>query len=321
MSAEAPIVIVGAGLAGLIAAHTFPRAKVLEAAPEPTRNHRALLRFRSDAVARATGVEFRKVLVRKGIWENGGFTRPSIRAANLYERKVTGAARLRGERSIWNVEAAERFIAPDDLQEQLRAAVGSRIEYGAAASFPELFSAGARVVNTSPLPGVLESLGLGAFRVAHDFRRAPIRVRRFVIEDADAFQTVYFPDPELAVYRASITGSLLIVEEVTPQAAGSSIDSQAATETSNYAVQQAFGLGGAHVTPLDDTQQRYGKIEPIADAARKQLLFELTHRYRIYSLGRFATWRNILLDDVVSDIGAIKRLMRAGDYDTRRAAA
>jgi hypothetical protein len=36
-------------------------------------------------------------------------------------------------------------------------------------------------------------------------------------------------------------------------------------------------------------------------------------------IGRFATWRNILLDDVVDDIAVIKRLMRhGGAYDHAR---
>ena len=64
-------------------------------------------------------------------------------------------------------------------------------------------------------------------------------------------------------------------------------------------------------------EQRFGKIEPIADDERKSLLFRITHEHGVYSLGRFATWRNILLDDVVDDIVAIKRLARAAPYEIR----
>lgn len=314
------ICIVGAGLAGLIAGHAFPGANVLEAAPAPTRNHRALLRFRSDAVARLTGIDFRKVLVRKGIWEGGRFTRPSIRAANLYERKVLGAAGLRGDRSIWNIEAAERFIAPDDLQAQLRAQLGPRVIYDTPADFAGLFARGVRVINTSPLPGVLDAFGLGMPREAQDFRRAPIRVRRFTLENVDAYQTVYFPDPHLLAYRASITGSTLIVEELAAdQDAETTKHLQA---QSLHEVLRAFGLErGAAPEPLDTATQRYGKIEPIPDLLRKQLLFDLTQRFGVYSVGRFATWRNILLDDVVNDLHAVKRMMRLGDYDRRKGAA
>jgi hypothetical protein len=51
-------------------------------------------------------------------------------------------------------------------------------------------------------------------------------------------------------------------------------------------------------------------------------LFRLTHEHNVFSLGRFATWRNILLDDVVDDIVQVKRLLKSSSaYDLRRAAA
>jgi len=38
--------------------------------------------------------------------------------------------------------------------------------------------------------------------------------------------------------------------------------------------------------------------------------------YNVYSLGRYATWRNILLDDVYHDINVIKQLMDSDGYYT-----
>jgi hypothetical protein len=35
----------------------------------------------------------------------------------------------------------------------------------------------------------------------------------------------------------------------------------------------------------------------------------LTEEHNIYSLGRFATWRQLLLDDLVKDIGVIEKLI------------
>jgi hypothetical protein len=88
------------------------------------------------------------------------------------------------------------------------------------------------------------------------------------------------------------------------------------------AINNAFGIGLSNCNSLGSVEQKYGKISPVEDAVRKQLLFQLTHEHNIYSLGRFATWRNILLDDVVDDIGAIKKLLKANSaYDVRRAAA
>lgn len=309
--------IVGAGLAGLIAAHAWPTARILEAAPGPAPMHKALLRFRTDAVARLTGTKFRPVQVRKGIWSEGRYVPADIRVANLYARKVIG--RVAGERSIWNLDPVERFIAPDDFYERLVDQCGPRIHWGHKADF-EGYSAhrperdSGPMISTAPLPLTLAALGVEVQDAGIFFERAPITVERWRVADADAFQTVYFPDMETTLYRASLTGSTLILE----YAGG-----MGAPDTMAPAlVAEAMGLDPESMAILEAVEQKYGKIQPIPDATRKHLLFRLTHDHGIYSLGRFATWRNILLDDVVQDIEVIKRLLNAGSaYDLRRAAS
>ncbi len=300
--------IIGAGLAGLLAGHAWPNADILEAAPEPREVHRALLRFRTDAISRLTGIEFRRVRVHKGIWSGGEFQAPSIRHANHYAQKVLGFERISGDRSIWNLDPVDRWIAPESLYEQLLAAARPRISWGEAGGF----SVPGAKVSTAPLP-----VALGAFNITdhgQSFNRAGIRVRRWRIPHADVFQTVYFPDQWTPLYRASITKDLLIAEFADD---GSEEDQ---SETLD-ALCSAFGVRFDECAePLGDTSQKYGKIEPIPDAARKALLFKLTHEQGLYSLGRFATWRNILLDDVVDDIAAIKRLLVSGGaaYDLHK---
>jgi hypothetical protein len=298
--------IVGAGLAGLIAAHAWPSAEVLEASPAPRAAHRALLRFRTDAVARLVGVEFRKVRVHKGIWADGAYHQPAIRWANLYAQKVLGVGQLKGDRSIWSLDPVDRFIAPDDLYEQLVAAVSDRIHWDCKVRFADLTNP---VISTAPMPVVL-----GAIGVQHplEFHRAPITVWRCKVPGADVFQTVYFPSAGFGVYRASLTGETMIIESTSELG-----------QWDVAAVEHAFGIKlDVQILSMERVEQRYGKIAPVDDSVRKQLLFKLTHEHKIYSLGRFATWRNILLDDVVADIDAIKRLLKADSaYDTRRAAA
>jgi hypothetical protein len=128
------------------------------------------------------------------------------------------------------------------------------------------------------------------------------------------YQTVYFPDDRTRLYRASITGSTLICEFAGGPPEG--VDNWMET------IDAAFGLAGVPwYTTAEGVTQRYGKIAPIDDSARRSLLFGLTQNCGIYSLGRFATWRNLLLDDVVDDIAVIKRLMRTADsYELRRRA-
>lgn len=305
-------VIVGAGLAGLIAAHAWPSFEIAEAAPAPREMHRALLRFRSDAVARLTGIEFKKVRVNKGIWYNDGFRAPDIQLANFYAQKVVG--RL-ASRSIWDISAVDRYIAPEHFYEQLLESTSGRITFGCEFDYlaQSLHRPCRPIISTAPLPVVIRSLELATLA---KFDRSPITVFRFKIPNADVYQTIYFPDLDTPMYRASITGDTAIIECVNTVTK----DGMAA-EDLLVTFARAFGLGKLDFSEMTTVNQSYGKIAPIDDALRKQWLFKLTHDHNIFSLGRFATWRNILLDDVVDDIAVIKKLMRSSHYDLRHTSA
>jgi hypothetical protein len=293
--------IVGAGLAGLIAAHVFPREALLDAAPGPLQQHRAVLRFRSTAVSELVGIEFRKVRVRKGIYYADKFVAPDVSLANMYSLKCTD--RVNAERSIWNIEPADRYVAPESLYEQLIEAVGSRIHWGHTADY-----VGARgsVISTAPMPTVLDALGITTMS---DFKRAPISVLRYRVPNCDVHQTVYFPTLGHNLYRASITGDLMICEfagEPDPE-------SEWMPD-----LMDAFAL--ENLDPIDAASQSHGKISPIIEAERKMLVHYLSVQHNIYSIGRFATWRNILLDDVVHDAAVVKRLLTASGYERKLAA-
>ena len=303
-----PHMIIGAGLTGLIAAHAWPNAGIIEKATEAPKAHRALLRFRSDAVARLTGVEFRKVRVRKGIYFQGRFCEPNIQMANLYSAKVLHG-RIEGDRSIWNIDSVDRFVAPDTFHEQLIEAVSPRLALGVEVA--NLYIGQKPVISTIPLPTMIDEV-VNDYSPSIDFFRAPITVHRIKVRGADVFQTVYFPDPDLLVYRASMTGDTLIIESM----------GDGALELEE--VLEAFGLsynGGQGAEEVEKVEQRFGKIAPIDDIVRRELLFRLTQDYNVYSLGRFAIWKNILLDDVVQDIDVIKRLLKSGAAYDHRAAA
>src|SRR5574337_1166605 len=113
--------IFGAGMAGLLAARIL-RAKgrapkIFELQPSLPDNHSALLRFRTDAVALATGIPFRKVSVQKALWDGKRLlTRPTLLHNNQYSLKVTGRA---SGRSILNLDPVERYIAPPDFLKRL----------------------------------------------------------------------------------------------------------------------------------------------------------------------------------------------------------
>lgn len=305
-------IIIGAGLSGLLAATLIPNAHVYEKGLRDQRAHKALLRFRSAAVGDALGIPFRKVTVRKGLFYQGEFVQPNIRLANMYAQKVIGRTT---DRSIWKLETQERFIAPENLAEQLIDRLGKRINWNTPISSATGSIDRERdrpIISTAPMNVNLQLSGLFRDMPGIEFSYAPITVHRWRIRDCDVHQTIYFPSHTTALYRASITGDLLIAEFV--QRAPYHL------EADLHEIYQAFGLDSMMLEKLDVSEQRFGKIAPIDNDLRKRVIRQLTLQHNFYSLGRFATWRNILLDDVLHDVYVIKKLLNANEYDAARIA-
>lgn len=289
--------IIGAGFAGLIAAHIFPDMSVKEAGPEPSEGHKALLRFRSDIVSQVTHIPFRRVTVRKGIWVDDVFQPCDIRVANAYSTKVIGKV---VDRSIWNLEPAERFIAPENFYERLIDQVGARIFWNSPHKFTDSFP----VVSTAPMNIVLSAAGI---KNDLEFKRSEITVKRYRVPNCDTFQTIYYPTPNHNMYRASITGNMMIAEFIGEPYGDWGED-----------LERSFWIDDAET--IEQVRQQYGKIAPVDERKRRVLTSILTREHNIWSLGRFATWRNILLDDVVDDAYKIKRLMDSSEYERSIAA-
>jgi hypothetical protein len=299
--------IIGAGLSGLICGALNAQAQVFERNGSDFVGHRAVLRFREDKIARALGLAFRKVSVRKALWMEGREAAPSPRLANMYSEKVRGMV---GESSIWNLAPSERFIAPDDLHAILATICGSRVSWNYHVELEEIneWRSGqypATIISTIPITQLLTLLGESSPIL---FPYSPIFVQRFHVRSCDVFQTIYFPDREMPVYRATLTGELLTIEYSGLPGWGDGV--------ADKEVLDAFGLRSEWLADHREShRQSFGKIAPVASGPRKALLHHLTTRWGIYSLGRFATWRNILLDDVYDDIAAIRRMMSQSQYD------
>jgi len=296
-------VIVGAGLAGLIAAHIFPD-DVIEASPAPQATHKALLRFRNQEVSRVTGIDFTPVKVRKGVWsfDKNEFVAPSIRLANQYSSKCLNGW-LANDRSIWNLEPCIRYIAPEDFYEQLLSNLADRVHWESPMDFAAK-PQGLPLISTVPMDVVLGQLGIPTPDVT--FNKESISVMRFRVRGCELYQTVYYPEPDFPIYRASITKDLLIIERA-----------ESDDDPGVGAVCRSFGVSESDIELLESTSQRYGKIASIDDFTRKMLIGKLTSEHGIFSLGRFATWKNILLDDVVNDAMVIKKLLKATDYERK----
>lgn len=301
--------IYGAGLAGLLAGNMLRRHNpiIQEAQPSLPNNHAALLRFRTDAVSIATNIPFKKVNVRKAIsFDNELLNDTNIKLSNLYSRKVTGAYR---GRSIENLAPSERYIAPLDFISQ--ASTQLIIEYGAKIDEQTLASLKAfkdeQVISTIPMNVMM---GLTNWKDLPEFKFAPIWSLTCDIDaDCDIYQTIYYPDPMLPYYRASITGKHFIVEF------NQDIDVEQFEGIARDILQVDFGISGVGLANMERKHQKYGKLLPIDENIRRKFIVWLTNEYNIYSVGRFATWRQILMDDVVKDITMVEKMLLGSSYE------
>ena len=315
------MIILGGGLAGCLTGLMFGQATVYEA-QEQLKPHRALLRFRSDNISRITGIPFKKVRVHKAIYSEGKlYSHCNPQLANLYSRKVVGGI---ADRSIWSLDPVERWIAPRDFHEQLALLLDGRLRLGHPVTGIEsnaaFFGGHCKehfdfAISTMPLKVTQSLLGINRTHEFYieppAFRSSSIRVIELPMPETDVHQTIYFPDTNMPAYRASIVGDRMIVE-----LSNSCMRNDATLHNDLVDVYRAFGLAVPEEFSMKESMQRFGKLLPMKDEAkRRNAIFQMTQRFRIYSLGRFACWRNIVMDDVYDDILKIRSLLGKDAYE------
>lgn len=310
--------IYGAGMAGLLAANMLRRHKpvIYEAQESLPNNHAALLRFRTDKVSNATHIPFKKVLVRKAIKYKGQIlTEPSIPACNEYSLKVTGNAM---GRSIWNLDPVTRYIAPSDFISQCASSLN--IKYNHPLNGDSNIDLGC--ISTIPMPVLMD---IFRWKDKPEFNYSPIWTFSLDLgEQFDIYQTIYDADESSTVYRYSITGRHLIIEFASNPKIQSSPSSPNLVEMVANTMKD-FGIDEQRLNCIlgrADFQsvqyQKYGKLLPIDENLRKEFILAMSDKYQIYSLGRFATWRQLLMDDVVNDVKIIENFITERDSYSRR---
>lgn len=329
--------ILGAGLSGCLAGIVNPEATILEAKTEgeflKSPEHKAVLRFRTDKISQLTGIPFQQVQVRKSIWYDGKEYRlPDIRFTNMYSRKVAGGY---FDRSIVNLDTVTRWIAPEDFHLRLLKKVNGRVKFGyklvglnkdwleilLEGRDPEDTSPWKRngpVISTIPMPVMAKVLKIDSPVSFQSGRR--VYVFRYRIRNANLNLSMYYPSPDTPVYRASVMKDILSIETIEDElkkSPASHSDGRCIEE-----VLQSLGIGPHDVESLDQGSQ-LGKISyNLDDRVRKNWVFRLTIDFWIYSLGRFAIWKNILQDDVYDDAHKIRGYIESGThYDFYREAA
>lgn len=293
------IQIIGAGMAGLLAANMLQRHKpvVLEAAPALPNNHSAVLRFRTRSVADVLGIPFKKVSVIKDAlpWMN------PVADALAYSAKNTGV--MRSDRSITSgLTVAERYIAPHDLIEQM--AAGLDVRFGLAWQPQGLNFTKPVTISTIPMPSLMTLLG---YDPPFDMAWSPAINVTAKVSNCDAYVSMAVPDPRIKFSRISLTGDELIVE--VPGHGSFPIEAVGRGAAQSWAAQAAvlLGIDPGDLCDVRMHQAQYAKILPVPDDLRREFIYEASVKHNIYSLGRFATWRpGLLLDDLVQDVRKIE---------------
>jgi hypothetical protein len=301
------IVIIGAGMAGLLAARMLARHNptILERSSALPHNHSAVLRFSSNKVAEVLGIPFKRVMMVKTIipWRN------PVADAMAYSNKVLGEYRT--DRSVLLPErwqSSERYIAPENLIEQMaeglrHGSIAFDVDYDFQEGQP-------KVISTIPMPTLAKKMGhrdLGWRWL--DGKNIVVRLR-----NCEAYCTIYVPDPEVLFYSATVTGNQLIIEHTT--------DRIGSAERAINLACDMLGLGTRVVETYEIVDQSYAKIAPMDEAERRNFIYwASTVTGRAYQLGRFATWRpRLLLDDLVQDVRLIESWItsQSSDYDQQQ---
>jgi hypothetical protein len=301
------IKIYGAGLAGLLSANILRKHSptIYEVQQTLPHNHAALLRFRTDKVGTACAIPFKKVKVSKAIqYEYKIETQPNLFFSNMYSQKVASAVL---SRSIDNLETVERYISPQDIVSQM--ANGCDIQYNQEFNQYEIFDELPKI-STIPMPALMKIVG---WKDIPEFPSTKIYTQRATIEDleCDVYQTIYYPDPLVGHYRVSVIGNVVISEHIREP-------EKHIGEHIMSVLREDFGIRPNRLNNLKSSVQKYGKIRPINEELRKEFIYEMTSKYKIYSVGRFATWRQLLLDDVVKDIEIVEKFIYNQDNYKRK---
>jgi hypothetical protein len=235
---------------------------------------------------------------------------------NAYSLKVTGAV---VERSVLDLAPVDRWIAPDTFLRDL--ARGVTIQHAEPLVKADLLGRSKNsvpVLSTIPMPALMKLVG---WPTVPDFRFVRIGSLTVTLTEpnVDVFQTIYYPW-HAAYYRASLTSNRLIIEFIDIDDAGLG-DWPAPHARFITEVAEDFGLDPDGIewegAPRYQVQQ-YGKLLPIPERERRAFILAMTDEYGLYSVGRFATWRQLLLDDVVEDVRVVEAMIGARDDYARQ---
>lgn len=306
------VYILGAGISGAIMYSILKDdfdVTVIEKSKPAAKEHKAVMHFQDPEIGRILNIELKKAIVRKCIYYNGEYYNESnLFLSNLYSLKTIGVLE---SRSIIDLSDKERWVGECDVNFSKVVDPESNSFNVEVTSIKEnkIFCVSTEykvfsydvIISTIPLFRLLVLLG-EPYNI--EFVYNPIWVYRTALKEkfSSVFQTFYFPDMDYPIYRVTIDEGLLIIESLKECDMRQMISALRFMGISDH-------LFGDKIE-WEESIQRIGKIKPIDDLTRKSLLYGITSKYNIYSLGRFALWQNIRTGDVYKDALKIKSMIK-----------
>lgn len=295
------MIIIGAGLTGCLAAMYNQHAQVVVPHSRgELKQHKAIMRFADDSIERITGIKCQKVKVTKSCYVFGDHVEPTINMRNRYSKKVTGGYY---DRSISNLDPVTRWVPPANFHERMLSILKGRITFGVDLAIYDFVDE--PVISTLPININAMMFGGQDIDVPYAEKRS-IYVSKVFVHKCDMWHTTYYPEGG-SVYRASLEEGVITIESV-----------HEIVRADIHHVLASFGISLEDHDVLElNYEQTDGKIAPMDDVKRKDAIQRLTLDHNVYSLGRWATWRNIQLVDVIKDLSVIHRLINESEYDLK----
>jgi hypothetical protein len=298
------ISVIGAGMAGLLAGSMLRNdcSSIIEAKEGLPNNHSAVLRFRSSIVGDTVGIPFKKVQAIKAVerWSN------PIADTLSYSMKTNGSYTIRSSVTA-DAKISERYIAPEDFINRLAETVQGKFLFGVEFDFHRRCRESDPVISTIPMPYLMKALEWEEKPPNFQYQRG-INITAKII-GCDAYCSLYCPGYYFPGSRISITGDNLVVE-CYPKTGTEAQNIKDRMGSIALEALQKLGIHRDHILDIKCQDQLYAKILPIDDRIRHRFIMWASDEKKVYSLGRFATWRpTLLLDDIVNDVRQIQRLI------------
>lgn len=318
------IVILGSGIAGCIAYHSFKSesASIVEKTPQVGGKmpvHDALMRLRNPAVADLIGAKKKKINITKGIWYKGNFINtPNIKINNIYSIKLYGAV---GKRSVLKPGDSTRYLIdggipiPNDkiINQEVHSIKDGKIYLGKNFTDELKYD---YCISTIPMDIMYSKIAPPHNGINLKFESKQISVKRLTLKKPTGMhQTISYADPKFNIYRITIQDDIIIIESKI------ALEFEIRAEY-EYLIPESFGIPKSFWVEFSGLSNiKNGKIIPPNNKERLKYIMWLTDQHNIFSFGRFATWRPLRTDHLLEDINIIRRIINSktieDDYENR----